>query len=433
MATAWFLILGALFILMALISTVLRRLPLSPGVVYLFIGFGLGPAGLGLITLNPIADSSVLEWVTEIAVLISLFTVGLKLRVPVGDRIWKLPLKLALNSMVLTIALIACLGIVLLGLSAGAAIVLGAILAPTDPVLASEVQVRDPGDRDRLRFSLTGEGGLNDGVALPFVLLGLGLMGEHHLGPYATTWIVLDVLWAAASGLGSGWICGFAIGKLVVYLRREYREALGLDEFLVLGTIAFAYGLAHVLFGNGFLAVFAAGLALRNVEHRASGATPPHDMIGNIESGNEDETATHAEAAPAYMTESLLGFNQQLERIAEFAVVLIVGGLLPARAWTLQASGLALLLFLLVRPLAVSLGTMGSHMSRSQLRLTCWFGTRGIGSIYYLMYAVGHGLPLDTAEQFIALVLPVVAASVVLHGVSATLLMQWYQQRQRVA
>jgi sodium/hydrogen antiporter len=433
MATTWFLLLGTLFILMALIGTVLRRLPLSPGVVYLLIGFALGQQAMGLIALDPIAHSALLERVTEIAVLISLFTVGLKLRVPIGDRIWRLPLKLALNSMALTIALVAGLSVVLLDLPLGAAIVLGAILAPTDPVLASEVQVRDPGDRDQLRFSLTGEGGLNDGVALPFVLLGLGLLGEHHLGPYAATWIVRDVLWAAASGLSSGWLCGLAIGKLVVYLRREYREALGLDEFLVLGTIAFAYGLAQLVLGNGFLAVFAAGLALRNVEHRASGAAKPHIVIGSVEAGNEEETATHRKTAPAYMTESLLGFNQQLERIVEFAVVLIVGAMLTVKSWTLEASALAMILFLFVRPVAVALGTLGSSMSSSRRRLTCWFGIRGVGSVYYLMYAVEHALPPATAERLIALVLPVVAASIVLHGVSATPLMQWYQRRRQAA
>jgi sodium/hydrogen antiporter len=429
-ATVWSLVLGALLILTALTGTVLQRLPLSPAVLYLAIGYGLGPMGAGLIRLDLVKDALLLERLAEIAVLVSLFTVGLKLRVPLGARQWRLPLQLAIVSMMITVAAMACIGTVALELPLGAAIALAAILAPTDPVLASEIQLRDPADKDRLRFSLTGEGGLNDGVALPFVLLGLGLIGGLEGVAYALDWFARDVVSSTIIGLGSGWLCGYAIGCLVVHLRREYREALGLDEFLVLGTIAFSYGLAHLFLANGFLAVFAAGLALRTVERQASSALAPDAVLGQIQSGQEDVTATHARTAPAHMTESLLGFNQQLERIAEFAVVLAVGGMLSTVSWRWEAIWLALALFLLVRPMAVSLGTIGSQMSRSQWRLTSWFGIRGIGSVYYLVYALGHGLSQGNAERFASLVLPVVALSIVLHGVSATPLMRWYQRKR---
>ncbi len=133
-------------------------------------------------TLNPLAHAALLERVVEVAVLISLFSVGLKLGLPLSNRHWLLPLRLAFVSMTRTVALIAAVGVLGLGLPVGSAILLGAILAPTDPVPASAVQVESSGDRDRLRFSLTGEGGLNDGTAFPFVMLGLGLLGLHDLG-----------------------------------------------------------------------------------------------------------------------------------------------------------------------------------------------------------------------------------------------------------
>ena len=158
----------------------------------------------------------------------------------------------------------------MLGLSFGAAVLLGAILAPTDPVLASAVQVESSGDRDRLRFSLTGEGGLNDGAAFPFVMLGLGLLGLHDLGVGGWRWWTVDVIWATAGGLMIGGALGALIGTLVVYLRARHKESIGLDEFLALGLIALAYGLAVLSHTYGFLAVLAAGMALQRVKEQYS-------------------------------------------------------------------------------------------------------------------------------------------------------------------
>ena len=160
----WALVIGAILMTMALLGTLLQRLPLSPGILYLAIGYALGPGGWALMAPDPLLHSADLERMAEIALLISLFAVGLKLGVPLRDKRWYLPLRLAFPSMVLTVVFVAVIGVYLLGLPAGAAILLAAILAPTDPVLASDVQVEDSSDRDRLRFSLTGEGGLNDGA-----------------------------------------------------------------------------------------------------------------------------------------------------------------------------------------------------------------------------------------------------------------------------
>ena len=178
----WAIIIGALLTTMALSGSLLKRLPLSTAMLYLAAGVGLGPAGWALMTPHPLSHSAILERMTEVAVLVSLFAAGLKLGLPLSDKHWRMPVRLAFVSMTLTVALIVVIGVFGLGLSLGAAVLLGGILAPTDPVLASDVQVKNAGDRDRLRFSLTGEGGLNDGAAFPFVMLGLGLLGLHDLG-----------------------------------------------------------------------------------------------------------------------------------------------------------------------------------------------------------------------------------------------------------
>ena len=265
MAFAWWcVVVGGILVGMALFGSVLRPLPLTASMFYLAIGYGL--AAGGMLPADPVRDSTALERLTEAAVLFSLFTAGLKLRVPLTEQRWWLPVRLASLSMLLTVGLVALVGLWGLGLSWGAAILLGAILAPTDPVLASDVQVTDPSDRDWLRFGLTGEAGMNDGSAFPFVMLGLGLLGLHPLGAGGWQWWAVDLTWAVVAGLGVGALLGRLVGGLVLYLRREHREALGLDNFLALGLIALAYGTALLLHAYGFLAVFAAGLALRQLE-----------------------------------------------------------------------------------------------------------------------------------------------------------------------
>jgi NhaP-type Na+/H+ or K+/H+ antiporter len=218
----WALIIGVLLITMALSGSLLKRLPVSTAMLYLAAGYGLGPAGWDLMAFHPLEDSAMLEHMAEITVLISLFTTGLKLGLPLSHWHWRLPVRLAFVSMALTVALIAIAGMVGFGLSLGAAVLLGAILAPTDPVLALEVQVEDAHDRDRLRFSLTGEGSLNDGTAFPFMMLGLGLLGLHDLGTAGWRWFVIDFCWAIAGGLLIGGSLGALIGKLVVYLRTHH-------------------------------------------------------------------------------------------------------------------------------------------------------------------------------------------------------------------
>jgi NhaP-type Na+/H+ or K+/H+ antiporter len=430
--TIWALVIGAILLTMALLGTLLKRLPLSPGIVYLAIGYALGPAGWALMAPDPLAYSTDLERMAEVALLISLFSVGLKLGVPLRDKRWYLPLRLAFSSMALTVVFVAAIGVFLIGLPVGAALLLAAILAPTDPVLASDVQVEDSSDRDRLRFSLTAEGGLNDGAAYPFVLLALGLLGVD--GFYSTgRWLAVDVLWSIAGGLAIGGALGGAIGKLVLYLRTRHQEAVGLDEFLALGLIAITFGVAQLSMTSGFLAVFAAGLALQRIKAHGTLEHPPGTTkvmpISSVE--RDKELATHVRHAGTYMMDAVQGFNGQLERIAELVVVMVTGAMLSYTYLPDRVGWFLLLLFFLARPAAVWLGLLGAtRVSRDQRILISWFGIRGVGSIFYLMYAINHGLPESLAKELTAITLTTVTASILVHGISVTPLMSLYARRK---
>lgn len=415
----WSLLVGLLLVTMALAGSLLRRLPLSMTMLYLGAGYLLGVTGFA--DLNPRQDAILLERLAEVALLISLFGAGLKLGVPLRDRRWQLPLRLATVSMLLTVAGVALLAHFAAGLPWGAAVLLGAILAPTDPVLASDVQVAHPNDGDTLRFGLTGEGGLNDGTAFPLVMLGLGLLGMHELGDNGWRWLAVDLLWAVSAGLAVGALLGGWTGRLVTYLRIRHGEAVGLEEFLALGLVGCAYGLAQLCHGYGFLAVFAAGLALRRFDRPDADADIP--AVPALPDHRE-AVATDPDSAAAYLKHTMLSFSEQLERVAEVVIVLLLGVLLARLDHLPPALWLIPLLFLLVRPAAVWLGTLGLRQRPPNRWLIGWFGVRGIGSVYYLFYAINHGLPHDLISPFVALTLLAVAASVLVHGISITPLMQ---------
>jgi NhaP-type Na+/H+ or K+/H+ antiporter len=418
MLTTWCLVIGLLLIGMGLTDTVRRDLPFSASALYLLAGWLMGPEVGGLLRLDLFDDARLLEVVTEVAVLISLFAVGLRLRVRLTDRLWLTPVRLATLGMLLTIGGLALVG-VWFGLSLGAAMLLAAILAPTDPVLASDVQVDDPNDRDKLRFGLSGEGGLNDGTAFPFVMLALGLLGLHELGAGTWRWWGVDLLWAVTGALVLGWVLGWSFSRMVLHLRREREQALGMESFLTLGLIALTYGLALTINSYGFLAVFVAGLAMRSVEFA--------DSDGKRHAHGSDESPKTS----AYMARVVLDFALDIERLAELTVMLLVGSLLHAEVFNWASLGMAAALLLVVRPLAVQLTLIGSDLTRGQRRLAAWFGIRGVGSIYYLAFAISHGVVGDEATWVAHAVLATVVASVVLHGASATPAMRLYRRARR--
>lgn len=417
---SWSLFIGILLISMVLANTLITRLPISNAMVYLGVGFLIGPTGFGVFLPEPSSNAHPLQLATELALVISIFATGLKLRAPASDTRWILPIRLAFPAMVITVILIALLAYLALGFSVGAAILIGGILAPTDPVLASSIQPEHGQTEEDVRFSLAGEGALNDGTAFPFVLLGLGLLGLHPLGDYGWRWLLLDLLWPIAGGLTIGLVSGGAIGKLVLYLRTHHHSALGLDEFLSLGLIAVSYGLAQSIMASGFLAVFAAGFAVHTVQEKAllrtvDPALPPQPVFGKS------------------MRHSVEHFNSQMEKLAELSIVLVVGAMLPYVIVTWHLWWFIPILFLVVRPLAVLAGTAGRSLTIYQTALMGWFGIRGIGSVFYLMLALHYGVSGSLADDLIALTITTVAVSILVHGITADPLMKWYIAHKKLS
>jgi sodium/hydrogen antiporter len=270
------------------------------------------------------------------------------------------------------------------------------------------------------------------------VMLGLGLMGLHELGESGWRWVALDVLYAGLGGLAIGAACGFLVGKLVLYLRRSHREAVGLDEFLGLGLIALSYGAALAAGTYGFLSVFAAGLAVRWIELQATGREPEDpQVVERVHRVPDDpaDVATDPERAPAYLASVLLEFNEQLERIGEITIVVLVGAMLATVTLSVEAFAFAVVLFVLIRPVSVLVGLVGARLPRTRVAFIGWFGIRGIGSLYYLAFALAHAdLPDATGSRLASFVLTTVALSIVVHGISVTPLMDRYERwRQQAA
>ncbi|MCG2586113.1 cation:proton antiporter [Massilia sp. TS11] len=400
--------------------------------IYLGVGYALGPGVLDIVHPDPVRDAAAYVHWAEAGLLLSLFGAGLKLGVPLRDRRWLVPLALAFPSLAWSVAWIGALAHYAVGLSWGAAIVLGAILAPTDPVLAAGVRAEAGDDPDPVRFALTAEGALNDGAAYPFVMLGLALLAAPPSPHWAWYWLWHDLLWATLAGAALGAVFGAVLGMLIVHLRTRRGSALGLEEFLVLGLISLTYGATSVCQASPFLAVFAAGLALQRVRERP---LPGTVRLGRARAAQADapaQRAVHSHHASAALTEAVLGFNGQLETLAELGLVVLLGALLPRAPWRLGVAwGFAALVFVLVRPLALLL-TPGLGAARGAARpLLAWFGIRGIGSLYYLLYVAPLAPVPALARQWADFTLITVAASVLLHGLSVHPMMAWYGRRRR--
>ncbi len=413
MLTPALLLLGVVLVGMCLFERHVTRLPMSAASVYLVVGWVAGLMVQGEVQVAPTDPrrADLLVIVTETAVLVSLFAVGLRLRVPVTLRGWRVALTLASTGMLATIALAALAGLWLLpALGVAGALLLAGILAPTDPVLASEVQIRSRNDRDAVRVSLTAEGGLNDATALPVVMLALGLLGVVPLGDHGLHWLWHDLLWPIAGGALLGWSFGRGLGLAVHELLRR-GHGLDWDELLYMGIVTLAYGLSRLTDTSSFLVVFAAGLGLFRLSPLTSERLHREGVDG-------DELARR-----------LLAFGHRCERLVEVAMVLMIGYAMAWVHWRWQTLAYAALLLAAIRPASVLLTVRLRALPKTQRRLVAWFGIRGVGSLFYLALVVDSGIEPDLAAALVDATLPAIALSILMHGVSATPLMAWYRRR----
>jgi NhaP-type Na+/H+ or K+/H+ antiporter len=351
--------------------------------------------------------------------------------VPITYKRWGPSIRLAWVAMSISVGLMAAFGYFVLHMPIGAAVLLGAILAPTDPVLATDVQVRHAGDYDTLRFTLTSEAGMNDGSAFPFVMLGLCLLVANELGEFAWKLELVDVVWATLGAVAIGMVGGYALGKLSWALRIQVPKLEVLYDLVGLGLIAVVYGLCVLAHAWGFLAVFFAGVALRQTELLLAGAHKdkrgllvPDDPKADPANDEVPDAST-----PLTVSGESLVFKEHLERLSELTLVLLLGGMLTVADWNWRTWGTALFLFLVARPVSVLLGLAGSNTSMRVRLIVGWFGVRGIGSLYYLMYAINHGLPAGLTRDLIQITTVVVALSIVVHGTSVKPLMDRFWKR----
>ncbi|MFO1304005.1 MAG: cation:proton antiporter [Burkholderiales bacterium] len=411
----WLVAVGAMLVAIYATSHVVARMPASPALVYLVIGMAIGPLGFGWVDPDPARHAALIEHAAELAILVSLFATGSVVGTTLRVEHWRVPVRLASFAMVATIALLAAFAYFVLGLSPGASLVLAGALAPTDPVLAGDVQVDDERDRDRLRFGLTGEAGLNDGAAFPFVAAGLALLGLESGGSEGVVAWVARSAWSVIAAIAIGASLGLAAATWVGKRLREGIESEASESFLGLGLVAVSYGLALFVDAYGFLAVFGAAVTLQwslaGEGARGAGA------------GRESATKETA-MAPIHQ------FNADLESLFEFALVIACGVLVTVVPIPLATIALSLALFLIIRPASVMLAMIGTPLGAEQRALASWFGIRGVGSLYYVFYALTHGWRGQEADYVLGLVLGVIAASVVVHGVSVTPLMHAYERHR---
>jgi NhaP-type Na+/H+ or K+/H+ antiporter len=342
---------------------------------------------------DPRAAPEIWALTSELAVIVALFGTGLRIDNLRSYRHWQPVVRLLVVVMPLTILSVALLGWALAGMTLAGALLLGAVLAPTDPVLAGDVQVGPPteGGEHPVRFSLTAEAGLNDGLAFPFVYLGLIVAAEGFApGSWAVEWLARDVVYRIAVGAASGAAIGWLLGRILFAIPVRNVLADTGSGVLALAGVLLCYGATELIEGYGFIAAFVAGLALRRAEAE-------HEFHGKLH-----------------------GFNESIEHALTAILLVLIGGVLPVLwaqlDWRHLAIGLALIL--VIRPLAGWLGLWGTHLKHRERFVVAAYGVRGIGSIYYLGYATSH-LEFVNEGQLWATVAFTIAASTVVHGLTA--------------
>jgi len=435
----WTAVTGGLLLIMSLASGWITRGPVTSFAIYLATGIACGPWVLDLLHIDIAAHADLTRHLTEIAMAASLFITGLKLRIPFRSQGWRLGLRLAFPGMLLTVAGVTLAAHYIAGLSWMFSLAFGAIVAPTDPVLASLISVNDARDDDNLRVSLSSEAGMNDGTALPLLMLAVMLLTtQGGVSPEMLgEWALVDVVWAIIGGLGIGFLLGRFVGQYITHLRHTHQDVAP-NDFLALALIALSYTAAQSLDSSGFLAAFAAGVGLRRAEMRViyrqpadcfndSENRPPAEVLVNPHVRHEVGETNPANAVGLVVGDAL-SFGDTVERLFAAGIIIVLGITL-AQHWDPQGLIMAALLFVVIRPAAVWIATTGMKAPRGQRLIIGWLGIRGIGSINYIAWAYTHGVEGDEMTRMANMALTLVVASVVVHGISVTPLLNWRQKK----
>jgi sodium/hydrogen antiporter len=354
---------------------------------------------------DPIRKESYTVHLSELVVIISLMGTGLKLDEPFSFRNWKLPFRLVTITMLLSIALVALISYFSLGLGLASALLLGAVLAPTDPVLASDVQVGPPleKDKNKVRFALTAEAGMNDGMAFPFTWLAITVALAGGISQATILdWLWMDIVYRIVAGVLIGYVIGRVLAWLLFYLPGKGITVEIRDGFVAVSTTLTVYGLTELAHGYGFIAVFVAAVALRNYELDHKYHTKMHS------------------------------FTDQIERILLAIVLILFGGslatgILEKLNW--QMVTFAFVFLFIIRPVTAYLSLFSSGLTIKEKLGISFFGIRGIGSFFYLSFALSKA-EFSHADELWATLALVVLLSIVLHGCTAALSMKHIEKEQ---
>jgi NhaP-type Na+/H+ or K+/H+ antiporter len=391
--------LGFLIALVAWLPLALKRVPLSLPIVCIALGAALFAIPQITDRPLPLAYPNFTERFTEFVVIIALMGAGLKLDRVFSWRHWSVTWRLLAITMPLSIGAITIIGAGWMGLPWIIALLLAASLAPTDPVLAADVQVGPPrsGQEDEVRFGLTSEAGFNDGLAFPFVNLAVALGLAASTGePWALEWVTHSVLWEIGAGIAGGWLIGRTFGWLTFHVPADTKLAKTGDGLIAIAATFVSYGLTEMIQCYGFLAVFVTALTLRHAQRDHEFHREMHDM------------------------------TEQMERLAMMVLLVLFGGalvkgLLAPLTWADALA--AIVILLVVRPVTGLIGLIGVKATWSEKLTLAFFGIRGVGSFYYLAYGLNH-MEVEGGERLWAIVGLVVLLSVLLHGLSVTPIMR---------
>ena len=399
------LVCGIAFLFGALFPIMFKRAPISLPMLQVSFGLMIGYWWTTLSFLDPINNGFIIEKLTEIVVLVSLVGAGIKIDTALTWQLWRPTVRLLLITMPIGIFTMAFLGYYAFGLSMGAAILLGAVLAPTDPVLAASIQVGPPntGGEDATRFTLTSEAGLNDGLAFPFVYLAIKIAeayseGQQFTGEMLWSWFTHDVLWKISAGIVVGIIVGKALAKLI-FSKRTKGTTIS-QGYVVIALTLLAYGIAEYVHSYGFIAVFVAAFAFRRSECKHSYHEKLHDFAEQSEG--------------LLMSLVLLAFGMFIGQGLQSGVEL---------TWRVYIVSFTFLL--LIRPIGGMIALSGLKMHHTEKYAISVLGIRGLGTLYYLSYALNQGFfGEDDAIKLWVVCSIVILVSIFMHGLSAPRLLK---------
>lgn len=388
------LTLGISLLAVAYLPSLLSNRPLSYPIFYIGLGVLLFQIPLSLDNPDPLYNKSLTTHLTELCVIVALMGTGLRIDKNFSFKDWTIPFRLILITMILSIVLFTALGISLLELPLASALLLGAALAPTDPVLASDIQVGPPGKgkEDAVRFSLTSEAGLNDGMAFPFIYLAVNLLTiEKNWFEELSSWFLIDVIYKVGMGIFMGWLIGKLMGFLIFQLPKKKKFHQPYEGFVALAITLVSYGATELIHAYGFLAVFITAIVFRD---------------------SERDHQYHSE---------LHNFTDQFEKLFLLIILILFGGaisygLLSDLGWEGVLFSIAAIF--IIRPISAYCALFKTKTIRKEKIIISFFGIRGIGSFFYLAFALNkHSFPYQ--NKLWSIIGFTVLLSIILHGASS--------------